>query len=484
MPRSNIFNVSKIKYFFLLLTQRIFLAILAVDEVILCRIVTDLLLKKLSYNEIREHLQLIYGLDVNKHKLKLIRDAAGAKAKRVNQELDRDIRTKIVTIETDEIFQGKSHTILGVAEKKSQYLIDLKPAPDRTAASISAFLAPIARRFCNIKVVISDLYTAYKSVIPDLFRQARHLACHIHAQRISMRYIDKLKVSFGRTKNNLKKGRVTLEKTRQKIIKLVSQKTDWEKKLKKDRSERQKLVSLRCQSKFGRTKTIETKLLNLRKRVKKRSNSLQVATKALLKVRRMREQKIIVLSRLEKKLVISHQTYLQSCRLEKAFFCLLKDKSSNFESRLQKLMLRLAVSKYPYASSLQKMIKNNPHIFSLRKMRDLPWNYQNSNTIERIFGIFRPRLDSSRLLKTIEGTTCFCDLFRLYYNTTPRYTGFHNEQSPFEQLGGNLKNRNYLDLLFPRKKRTTLILGQEVSEKTSLGFQVRSSLHRGAIICT
>jgi len=175
-----------------------------VDEVILCRIVTDLLLKKLSYNEIREHLQLIYGLDVNKHKLKKIRDAAGIKAKAVNQELDRVIRTKIVIIETDEIFQGKNHAILGVAEKKSQYLIDLKPAPDRTTASITAFLSPIAKKFCNIRVVISDLYTAYKSVIPELFQKARHLACHIHAQRISMRYIDKLKVSYGRMKKHLK----------------------------------------------------------------------------------------------------------------------------------------------------------------------------------------------------------------------------------------------------------------------------------------
>ena len=147
-------------------------------------------------------------------------------------------------------------------------------------------------------------------------------------------------------------------------------------------------------------------------------------------------------------------------------------------------MVRLEKSKYAYASRLHKMIRNNPHIFSLRKKNDLAWNYQNSNTIERIFGIFRPRLDSSKLFQTAEGTTHFCDLFRLYYNTTPRYTGIHNDQSPFEQLGGKLNNRNYLDLLFPNRKRTTLFLAQEISEKTSLGFRVRSYPHRGAIICT
>jgi len=317
-----------------------------------------------------------------------------------------------------------------------------------------------------------------------LFKKACHLACHIHAQRISMRYIDKLKILFGRFKKNLKNGKITLKKTRRKITKLIAQKTDRIKKLEKDRIERQNLVLLKRQSKFGRTKTIDTKLLNLRKRIKKLSNSLQTTIKSLKKVRKIPDQKIAELSHNEKKLKKSYQTYLQSCRLEKDFFRLMKDKSKKFECNLQKLMLRLAKSKYPYASSLQKMIKNNLHIFSLRKARDLSWNYQNSNTIERIFGILRPRLDSSRLLQTAEGTTYFCDLFRLYYNTTPRYTGIHNNQSPFEQLGGKIKNLNYLDLIFPRKRRTTLFLGQEVSEKTFLGFQVQSHTHQGAIICT
>lgn len=484
MPRPNILNLPKIKYLFLLLSQRVFLAILAVDEVILYRIVTDLLLKKLSYHEIREHLQLIYGLDVTKHKLKLIRDAAGIKAKTVNHKLNRSIRTKIGIIETDEVFQGKNHAILGVAEKKTQYLIDLKPAPDRTAASIKAFLAPIAKKFCNIRIVISDLYTAYKTVIPELFHKARHLACHVHVQRISMRYIEKLKVAFRRTKKKLQNIKKILGTTRQKIAKLITQKTNWENKLAKDRTERKFLLSLKRQSKSGRTKTIDRKLLNLQKRIKKRSTSLQVSIRALSKSRKTREQKIKDVSRLEKKLGKSHQIYLQSCRLEKEFFNLLKDKSKKFESNLQKFMIRLERSKYAYALSLQKMIKNNSQIFSLRKARDLSWNYQNSNTIERIFGILRPRLDSSKLLQTDEGMTYFCDLFRLYYNTTPRYTGINNDQSPFEQLGGNLKNRTYLDLLFPSRRRTTLFLGQEISEKTSLGFHVRSYRHRGAHICT
>jgi hypothetical protein len=484
LPRSKIFNLSKIKYFFLLLSQKVFLAILAIDETTLCRIVTDLQLKGLSYNKLREHLQLIYGLDLTKHKFQVIRESAGKKARAVNQELDRNIRAKVRTIEADEVFQGMNHVILGVAEKWSQYLLDLKHATDRTGASIRTFLAPIAKKFCNIRVVITDLFKAYNRVISSLFLRARHLGCHVHTRRESMRYIDKLKATYNRMKKNRKKLVETVTKYRRKISSLVSQITNWEKKLNKDRQDRQKLLSFKQHSKSGKTKTIDHKLAALRNRVKKRSKSLQDTKRTLKKTRKLREQKYAELSTIERKLIKSHQIYLQSCRLEKDFYRLLKDQTPNFQENLQKFMMRLEKSPYTYASRLHKMIRNNSHIFSLRKKRDLAWNYQNTNTIERIFGIFRPLLDSSRLFKTAEGTGYFCDLFRLYYNTTPRYTGIHNDQSPFEQLRGKLDGRNYLDLLFPIRKRTTLFLASEISEKTSLGFRVRAYPHRGAIICT
>ena len=475
--------MSKIKYFFILLTQRVFIAILAVDETTLCCIVTDLQLKGLSLNKIREHLKLIYGLDLTKHKIKMIQNIAGKKAKAMNRKLDREIRTKVNTTETDEVFQGRNYSILGAAEKFSQYLLDLKYAPDRTAASITKFLKPISKKFCNIKVVISDLYKAYKTVIPEIFHHAQHLGCHVHAYRESMRHIKKIKLICERKKKKRDGISKALEKLREKITKLVSQKADWERKLAKDRLERQKLKLFKRNSKSGRTKTIDQKLIVLEKRFKRRVVSLKDTIKALKKARKTRDEKSKELSCIVKSLKKFKNIYLQSCRLGKEFYHLLKDHSIDFKSKLQKFMIRLEKSPYVYASQLHKMIKNNPQIFSLQNKNDLASNYQNSNTIERIFGIFRPLLDLSKLFQTVEGTTQLCELFRLYYNTTPRYTGIHNDQSPFEQLGGNLNNRNYLDLLFPLKKRTTLFFAHEISMKTTLGFHIRRYPHRGAIIC-
>ena len=93
MLRSKILKLAKIKYFFTLLANQTFLALLAIDKTILYRIVTDLHLKKLSYNEIREHIHLIYHIDVTKHKIKEILTMAGKKAKDANKRLDREIRS-------------------------------------------------------------------------------------------------------------------------------------------------------------------------------------------------------------------------------------------------------------------------------------------------------------------------------------------------------------------------------------------------------
>ena len=483
MLRSKILNIAKVKYFFTLLSQHVFLAILAVDETILCRVVTDLHLKKLSYNEIREHIQLIYGLDLTKHHIHSILQKAGEKAIIVNKRLDHTIYSKIHTVEVDEVFQGKSHVILGVAEKKTQYLLALNPSLDRTATSISSFLAPLAKRCCNIRVVITDLYSAYKTVIPNLFKKARHLACHVHVQRDSLRRMDKLSFKCNRAKKELTRCERTLEKSRNKIIQLSTQKKGWEQKLVLDRQIREDLQTKKLQSKSRKTKTIDSRLATVRKRILRRSDALIVVKKQTDKVRSLRDRKRQEKRRFEKNYQKNQQSYLQSCRLQSIFFRLLKDTSREFPHNLQQFMLRLDGSKYRYATHLNKMIRTNPHIFSLRKPTDLAWNFQNSNTIERIFGILRPRLDATRLLRTPEGASSFCDLFRLYYNTTPRYTGIHNNICPYEQFGRNLGGKAYLDFLFPTRKRTSIFLGRTRSDRLKIGFSVRSVPHSAAVVC-
>ncbi len=483
MLRSIILNLAKVKYFFTLLMHNIFLVVLAVDETTLCKIVTDLHLKKLSYNDIREHVKLIYGLVLTKHHIKRIIIIAGEKAKQVNKELDAQIRTKVGVIEVDEVFQGQSHVILGAAEKLSQYLLDLKPSLNRTSNSLDSFLSPIAKKFCNIKVVITDLYKAYKSVILHVFKKARHLACHIHVQRVSFRIIDKLRIKLKKIRILLKKSQIALIKWKQIIDKLVQENKYLRAKLTQDRQTRKKLQVKKQQSISGKTKTIDRMLEVTKKRILRRSESLKSIKGQLEHARVKRNQLKQDIRRLLKSLEKIHQRYLQSCRLQKQFFDLLKNMSQKFSQHLEKFINRLQKSKYPYAAFLLKMIRTNPQIFSLRKPTDLAWNFQNSNTIERIFGILRPRLVAIRILPTLEGTSNYCELFKLYYNTMPRYTGINNNISPFEQLMGKCVDKPYLEYLFPTRRRTTLFVGQTKSDHLKMGFCVRSVPHPGAIIC-
>jgi len=251
----------------------------------------------------------------------------------------------------------------------------------------------------------------------------------------------------------------------------------------RDRQIREDLQTKKLQSKSRKTKTIDSKLTTVRKRILRRSDALIVVKKQTDKVRSLRDRKRQEKRRFEKNYQKNQQSYLQSCRLQSKYFRLLKDTSKEFPHNLQQFMLRLDGSKYRYATHLNKMIRSNRHIFSLRKPTDLTWNFQNSNTIERIFGILRPRLDATRLLRTPEGASSYCDLFRLYYNTTPRYTGIYNNICPYEQFGRILGGKTYLDFLFPTRKKTSIFLGRTRSDRLKIGFSVRSVPHSAAVVC-
>ena len=61
----------------------------------------------------------------------------------------------------------------------------------------------------------------------------------------------------------------------------------------------------------------------------------------------------------------------------------------------------------------------------------------------------------------------------------PRYTGLNNKRSPFEQLGGKLHGKNYLDLIFPLKRRTSVFIQSESKIRSELNFYVRGVVREG-----
>jgi transposase-like protein len=448
-------KLKQLKSLFTLLINGLILMVIGVDSFFLKRIIIDLMLKGLSLNQLQEHLRLIYGLHLSHAQIRQIETEAANKAKRINLQYDTQIASKIKVIEADEIFQGKNSVTLGAVAKNSNYCLGLHWSPDRTKESIIAFLKPIAKRCINVKVVITDLFSGYKEIISDLFKKAIHLVCHLHAGRLLRKTIRHLssvlshkKKELDKSLKDMVKGSKNLTKCRDRIVFLTV-------RLKTDQETVKLLTKKKLQKSKKCTKTIDSKLDCTENRVQKDEKELKKlrANRDILK----KDQRKIPAQQKEikKKILMAQQELLQSGRLVHDFRKLLKDLTPKFEIHKQQYLTRLAQSKYSIAKEILKMIQDNPDLFSVRNSQILPSNYQNTNTVEGLFSLFRRLLDSTRLLSSEAGSDRYCDLFRLYHNTMPPFTGPHRDYAPVERLGINLHGKTYLDLLFPVRHRVT-----------------------------
>lgn len=446
--------------------------VIGVDNQFLKRLIIDLMLKGLSLNQTQEHLRLIYGLHMAHTQIRQIETEAANKAKSINLQLDKQVSPKISKIEVDEIFQGKNTVTLGAVAKMYNYCLGLHWSPDRTKESIIAFLKPIGKQYINIKVVITDLFSGYKEIVSDLFNKAIHLVCHLHAGRILKKTIRHLSSVLSHKKKELErfqkantKGGKKLENIRDRISFLMI-------RLKKDQAMVKSEVKKKNQKQKKCTKTIDSKLTCTKNRIQKDTDALVLLRNQrdlLIKDQRKNpaQQK-----ETEKKIFAAQQDLLQSGRLVADFWKLLKDLTPNFEDHKERFLVRLEQSKYSIAKEILKMINDNPDLFSVRSSRILPSNYQNTNTVEGLFSLFRRLLDSTRLLSSESGSNRYCDLFRLYHNTMPPFTGPHQKQSPVERLGVKLNGKTYLDLLFPVRNRVTRFYYQQPKCKSEKRIKI------------
>jgi len=467
MPNPLKVACQKLKHFARLLVTGVLFAIVGVDSTFLARLVTDLTLKGLSLNQTREHLHLLYNIDLTKHELQHIRYEAARKAKEVNHKLDRDVATKVKTMEIDEEFQGNENVILGAADKKSAYVLGIKHAPDRTEASLTAFLRPIARTCANIQVVITDLFRPYAAVVKSLFARARHLLCHVHACRAVMRRLSRLEAKARRLQRQAEEDAKTLDRLKGQIKGADAKQKELAKKVRDLEGEMEALEEKKRAAREGRTKIVDNQLESKNARLVRYRASAKELEKRLARMRKRRDKLAGQVRKVPRELKRSQQDALQSGRLAKKFYDLLDDRSPSFEAHKARFFEVLGRSRWTLAPYLAKFTNEHPELFSLRKARDLAPNHQNTNRIEGIFGLFRPLLNSTRLLQTPAGINAYGELFRLYHNVTPPFTGPHNDTAPAERLGAKLHGKTYLDFLFPARGRVTrFVLGSSRTDST------------------
>ena len=473
MPKALAAAYRKLKSFAHLLVTGVLLVVVGVDSTVVACLVTDLTLKGLSLNQIREHLRLIYSLDVKRHELQKIRYNAAQKAKKVNHKLDRQVGSKINTLEVDEIFQCHENVSLGAADQRSAYVLAIKHALDRTEASLIAFLRPIANLCANVRVIITDFFRPYAEVVKVLFAKARHLLCHVHARRAIMRKMDKLEAKLRRLRRQVEEGTQELERTKGRVGTTAAEQGALAKKIRALEDEIAALQQKKRAARGGRTKTVDRQLGSKKVRLERYRSTAKELNEQLAKLRARRDELAKQVRAEAPKVKKVQQNVLQSGRLAKKLYDLLEDRSPSFEDHKAHLLELLGRSRAPLAPYLAKFIEEHTQLFSLRKARDLAPNYQNTNVIEGIFGLFRPLLNSTRLLRTPAGINVYGELFRLYHNTTPPFTGPRNDTSPAERLGVKMHGKTYLDLLFPTRGRVTRLVVGPSKITTDSGVRAR-----------
>ena len=334
----------------------------------------------------------------------------------------------------------------------------IKSAPDRTEASIAAFLRPIARSCTNVKVVITDLFRPYAEVVKILFAKARHLLCHVHGRRAIMRKMQKLEAKLARLQRRAAENGKALEQGRARILTTSAEQRALAKKIGALQSKIAGLKKKKRAARGGRTKTVDKQLASAQARLCRYSAQGEELEKKLAALRERRDNLRKLVRQDPAATKNARQDVLQSARLAQKFYDLLEDRGPQFEGHKDHLLELLGRTKRTLAPYLAKFINEHPQLFSLQKARDLKPNFQNTNTIEGVFGLFRPLLNSTRLIQTPAGTNAYGELFRLYHNTTPPYTGPRNNTSPAERLGVKLHGKTYLDLLFPPRGRVTRVV--------------------------
>jgi hypothetical protein len=458
-----------VKYFLMLVFQGAMILVLGVDLPFLKRIFTDLMLRGLSLDNLQEHLKIIYDLKISKVEIQKIQDEGSIKARSLNASFDKIVAPKITKVEADEIFQGKDTVTLGAVAKGFNYLMGLHWSPDRTKESIAEFLRPIGKCFFNVKVVITDLFSGYKDLIHDVFQKAIHLECHLHAGRLLRRALQHLSAALTRRKKDLVQVQKSDVQHAKKMDKITIRVNFLDDHLEKDQIKWVQLFVKKHSSSSKCTKTLDHQLAVITPRMDKDIDELETLQSQQILLENANQESIPKKVQTEKSIADAHQDLLQSARLVHNFERLLKDFSPEFEEHKEAFLTRLDSSSYSMGKEIKKMIQDNPDLFSVRNARVLGANFQNTNTIEGVFALYRRLLETTRLLSSEAGSDRYCDLFRLYHNTMPPFTGPHQHESPVERLGVNLHGKNYLDLLYPTRHRITHIFaGNHLSQSEKM----------------
>jgi hypothetical protein len=428
------------------------------------KIIVDLKMKGLSFNEIIEHLRLIHQINVSSNQIRSVLINLGKKAKRLNNYYDSLAAEKIKIAETDEIYQGREGMFIGTVDKQSTYLMNLSQFSGKSYEEFSVNLRPVAERYPSIQIMITDGFPTYIKSVNDSLPNVVHIICHVHTYRDVMREQDIYKRRARKAYKRMKECRDELVKKAQSLHHNQLVVIEYNQLLIQKEKERdiyyQQHKIPKYSKKKGR-KSEKRKFANELNLVRSTIRSYQKAVNSW--TNKILQAKTELL-KLEIDFQKKKNEALQTGRLVAEFKRLLDCSHDQFEVLRQNLFDKLSKSSIPLAKSLIKTLKNKPHIFADKSesiQQLITSNYMNTNTIESIFGRYRLFFRKYRRITNTKLSCAIFEILRLKHNLSRPYTGINNQTSPIQRLKIQTKFQNYLQSLFPAifiketKKRLT-----------------------------
>lgn len=416
------------------------------------REITDLKMKDQSYNEIIDHLQHVHGIQVTKHDISDVIIEAGKRANFLNGIHDHHVKSRFCVIEIDEVFQGRLSCYIAVVDKDSQYVFRLVHIKNRSRESFEKVFKEIAGEFKNLKVIITDGFSMYRTLIPEHFDDVYHALCHVHALRQFYRELDEYK-------NKAKKALKALNDARDSLNAAINTRDAKQRQLRAMQSRVarciQEMDAYRARhgiKKWQRGVQWTVERLKLKDQLGSARASLRSKKQTVVnkkkKVREIRAE----IHDLETKYKEKWQAAMQSGRVVSWFHDLLSKPPGDFSRIRDELVAKLTRSDYQIAKTLLKYINSHPELkpipgIELDKMdRGFNWS---TNMVESFFSTIRALLNKAKRFDDSETSKALLEILRLKHNTTRPKSGINRHVSPLERAGSRTRFDHYLDALFP-----------------------------------
>jgi len=415
------------------------------------RIIIDLRIKGLSLNDIVDHFRVAYGIKITAYYIKRLIKKYSIRAKSLNRYYDSLVSEKLDIVEFDEVYQGRQGKVLGGVHKGSLYLITMDRFHTKGIEDLKQILKPIAERFPDINIVFTDLLPTYKKLIEEVFPEALHQNCYVHAIREVKKRAFTINLAAKKAYKALRKLQINLEKQCDKLRKKRRKLKRWERQLMDQESRRGTYLKLNNIKPGSRINPSDKTRIQFNKKI----NILRAKIRSLNRTLSNIEDSIIKYTHDIPGAEAKYKKYLvkrlQAGRLLKKFKDVLYAPPNVFNKKYERLLGLLKRKRSAFAKYMRKFMKNNPKLFTLHQSGSDPGlsaNYMNTNSIESIFGRKRAFLDKYRTILGSEFQESIFEILRLHHNLSRPYTGPRKDTSPLERLGVQSKYNNYLDALF------------------------------------